>query len=777
MPEEREINGGELNPAIITQDDEFNKFLMTLPENQRQTPENKYYTYKMWKIAGKPKDFNQAVDMGLYHWNDNDRSYHGNSVIYDEESDVYHFLKPKDHSTVQYELDWYNKGVTTDDNGNQYELAGDSKAEWEDFRRNYYLDSSGDDYAYRRRSTLEVSNKARNSIMATLENGVKAAQQNKLSIINQSLQESRVNKFGNGGNTVLSTEEDQPVITDTITQDNYNDKINEMYNLRKIGDYEKANELNILLSNFTLEQVKGSSVDPMLISDWDYPLDESNGADFEALMDLGIRFEDNDVNSFLKSYVESEGFDRVRNNQLEWWKKRHPYRKLMYPFGLYDRGKVEGYKDNVSNWANYKTNYVLNGNPENSFSRNGATYTYRQYNGDNLEAPFDFVQMHEFDHLFNRGISNGTINSEVLEFYKHIEPEYNSKPDEKHSDVLGTKYLLFREGIHDVRGNKDITPEEVQKLRDKYPQLRFLQQMNNEDAAFIINNVASNTKDSNRLDYVNPDNIAAFGGRLNRFGSGGQIPPTTPQFPQAAGFQFLQSLYNQNVLPTPQIENNPRDNVWSRGAKAYDSFDGKVSSLERSYRSKDEDDSDRVKITATNTDISKFLFGNEVSVNALKEVKRVSELRSQDPYDVLAHMLIEQSGTGPITTSRYYNTHNVIRDQIPSKYTKYYRHDNTSQLKQLGIYNDKKSNYTDEEIEKAFSKLEKERNEYLDKVIIPESSIDAVALHMLLKGRDFNPAQKGFVDANGKVKHTYLEMVDSAIQSLKKNMPDLFENL
>ena len=201
MPEEKSINGGELNPAIVTQDDEFNKFLMTLPENQRQTPESKYYTYKMWKIAGKPEDFNQAVDMGLYHWNDNDKSYHGNSVIYDEESDVYHFLKPKDHSTVQYELDWYNKGVTTDDNGNQYELAGDSKVEWEDFRKNYYLDSSGDDYAYRRRPTLGIPDKARNGIMAALENGVKAALQNKLSSINQSLQEPKVNKFYTGGDT------------------------------------------------------------------------------------------------------------------------------------------------------------------------------------------------------------------------------------------------------------------------------------------------------------------------------------------------------------------------------------------------------------------------------------------------------------------------------------------------------------------------------------------------------------------------------------------------
>ena len=250
MPEERAINGGELNPAIITQDNEFNKFLMTLPENQRQTPESKYYTYKMWKIAGKPKDFNQAVDMGLYHWNNTDKSYHGNSVIYDEESDVYHFLKPKDHSTVQYELDWYNKGVTTDDNGNQYELAGDSKVEWEDFRRNYYLDSSGDDYAYRRRPTLGVSNKARNSIMASLENGVKAALQNKLSSINQSLQEYRVNKFNNGGSS-------DPIYYDTMepsvvkafkSNEDYNRYYGEQFGKQVVNNRDKiANKLGTLV--------------------------------------------------------------------------------------------------------------------------------------------------------------------------------------------------------------------------------------------------------------------------------------------------------------------------------------------------------------------------------------------------------------------------------------------------------------------------------------------------------------------------------------------------
>lgn len=42
--------GGEIEyditPVIVTQDSEFNKFLMTLPDNLRLTPEKDYYLYK-----------------------------------------------------------------------------------------------------------------------------------------------------------------------------------------------------------------------------------------------------------------------------------------------------------------------------------------------------------------------------------------------------------------------------------------------------------------------------------------------------------------------------------------------------------------------------------------------------------------------------------------------------------------------------------------------------------------------------------------------------------
>jgi hypothetical protein len=194
-----------------------------------------------------------------------------------------------------------------------------------------------------------------------------------------------------------------------------------------------------------------------------------------------------------------------------------------------------------------------------------------------------------------------------------------------------------------------------------------------------------------------------------------------------------------------------------------------------SYIKGNKDVSDTINITAPNTDISKFIFGNKISKDAIEEISRVAKLRNQDPYDILAHMLIEVSGSNPLRTHSYYNTHDVIQRQInPSLYNNYTDPDTI--LKQLGIYNGKKIPNINV-IKKAYEKVKTKRNEAIKNLKVPESSIDAVALRMLLHGRDFNPAQKGLkcVWAEGEVKNTYLDMIDSAIKSLKENMPDLFK--
>ena len=147
-----------------------------------------------------------------------------------------------------------------------------------------------------------------------------------------------------------------------------------------------------------------------------------------------------------------------------------------------------------------------------------AVYYSKDFIKEDKEFPFDFVQMHELDHLFNSTASSiRTINFEAMEQNTNTKKGHNSRPIEKHSDIIGLKYLLYKEGIYDARGGNDITPEQIGELRKKYPELRPLVQMDDEKAAWMINHVAQNTSDKDRLDYVSPDNIAAFGGKINSF--------------------------------------------------------------------------------------------------------------------------------------------------------------------------------------------------------------------------------------------------------------------
>lgn len=188
------------------------------------------------------------------------------------------------------------------------------------------------------------------------------------------------------------------------------------------------------------------------------------------------------------------------------------------------------------------------------------------------------------------------------------------------------------------------------------------------------------------------------------------------------------------------------------------------------------DTSKRIKITAPNTNISKFIYGNTITEEALKEIKRVAFTRNLDPYDILAHMLIESSGNfGGITSNTYFNTHDVLERQINPKLLDTNNSRNIETLlKNLGVYDPAKQ-YTNEQIKDYILKYIKQLKEANANIEYPTSTIDAVGLRMSKFGRDFNPAQKGFKSDLGEIKHSYLEMIDSAIASLKENMPDLFK--
>lgn len=65
--------------------------------------------------------------MGMFTWDDSDKRYHAGSIAEDKETGIYHFMKPKHHSTVKYELDWYNKGLETLEGGKQVPLTGENR--------------------------------------------------------------------------------------------------------------------------------------------------------------------------------------------------------------------------------------------------------------------------------------------------------------------------------------------------------------------------------------------------------------------------------------------------------------------------------------------------------------------------------------------------------------------------------------------------------------------------------------------------------------------------
>ena len=107
----------------------YKRFKNSLPDNLKNTPESDYAMRYYWKHGNKPKSFDEAInrEQPMFTMED-DGFYHAPSV----EPNTLRFLKPKNHPTLQYELDWYNS-----DNPDAV-----------DFRSKYDLDTNGKFYRY-----------------------------------------------------------------------------------------------------------------------------------------------------------------------------------------------------------------------------------------------------------------------------------------------------------------------------------------------------------------------------------------------------------------------------------------------------------------------------------------------------------------------------------------------------------------------------------------------------------------------------------------------------
>jgi len=280
---------------------------------------------------------------------------------------------------------------------------------------------------------------------------------------------------------------------------NYNNLYNEWknthdknYQMGFTGDsWDKENELLKKLSFITLDK------HPLLLK-LRPNLDripeiskefENNAKD--AYIKYGIREspEANNIKEYFSSYASSPGYQRIRENQKNWWVQRHPYRKLYV-----NPEKVLTTTDEIKDkLSNIKTKvFDLNLPADTGVNYVGNTILLGTMD-DNV-YPYDFVMAHELAHTANWSGLNSTKQSaqgEALDQNTSVEKnKHDELRSEKHSDKEGLMWLLYKENIYDSRGTKDCTPEDIAKLRKLYPYLRPLQQMTDEEASWMINHVA-----------------------------------------------------------------------------------------------------------------------------------------------------------------------------------------------------------------------------------------------------------------------------------------------
>lgn len=223
---------------------------------------------------------------------------------------------------------------------------------------------------------------------------------------------------------------------------------------------------------------------------------------------------DDDVNNYFNSYIGSPGFKRIINNQNKWWKKRHPYRRWYSSPDPYNRTKkwfevAKEVKPSVYTVDMYQNmsfaSYPSPLQPTRAvFIGRGSS---RVPNSEIDEKfPYTFMAGHEYLHGksplylgFPASFWDDSAQAEALAMNQNTQiNKHDELEREKHADIWGLKYLLFKEGIYDSRSKKDITLKQVQQLRKKYPKLRPLQQMTDEQIVFMLNHVAQNA------DYQEP---------------------------------------------------------------------------------------------------------------------------------------------------------------------------------------------------------------------------------------------------------------------------------
>lgn len=128
--------------------------------------------------------------------------------------------------------------------------------------------------------------------------------------------------------------------------------------------------------------------------------------------------------------------------------------------------------------------------------------------------PKEFVYGHEADHLtkpysgyyqFLSGEQKKLLelNTNTVTEGDPEATEHDSKPSEKRADLQGMRALLYQMGLFNPSTDTEISMESIKKLREQYPDLRPVKQMDDETLYKLLNLVAYNSnKTKKNLQYA-----------------------------------------------------------------------------------------------------------------------------------------------------------------------------------------------------------------------------------------------------------------------------------
>ena len=205
-----------------------------------------------------------------------------------------------------------------------------------------------------------------------------------------------------------------------------------------------------------------------------------------------------EVNNFFNSYLKSKGVQRILNNQDKWWESRHPYRKWYSNSDIGTRERLE-YMQKINPYF-YTADMYTDMSTTNTHLKLPKNIIIVGRNEDfDRQFPYNFTVGHEYAHgknpfKLNLGkiFASKSAQAEALNQNTNTKPGHDSLQAEKYADNWGLKYLLYKEGIYDARSNKDVTTDQIKKLRKLYPNLRPFKQMNDKEIQFQLNHVAYN---------------------------------------------------------------------------------------------------------------------------------------------------------------------------------------------------------------------------------------------------------------------------------------------